>query len=445
MIGALIDRVRLKGNEVLRRFQDVRTQIDTLVAEVDVMQTGLVQRNASLEASFESVRQEHDLLGAHVAAGEVARGRLAVRLGEMRVEAADPLRAQARHDLQAAIAALEKRVADMKVLQHAALQQLPMIRMVQANNRMLVEKFRTVRELTIPAWKRQFVLALSLNEQKGAVKLAESIDDATNAFLLENARMLQENTVATARANQRLVIDVETLEKAHYALVQTMQEVVRINREGVEQRAQITQRLQGLRQAMATQAAAPLALLLCAGVAIADVLTCPPERSPLGLAPSGLERMVAAGDRAGAARVLDALPPSTAVEYVRAQVAMIDGDAIALRRIAPRVLDEVERFANRVDQDEFARGALKDSVGVLRIDTVAALDRALNGEPVTLAGLSTSADATGAPRWTRVVLHGAIGALLLGLAFALGAVWRTMCGHVERIETLFDREPDGAA
>jgi uncharacterized protein YaaN involved in tellurite resistance len=445
VIGALIDRVRLKGNEVLRRFQDVRTQIDTLVAEVDVMQTGLVQRNASLEASFESVRQEHDLLGAHVAAGEVALGRLAVRLGEMRVEAADPLRAQARHDLQAAIAALEKRVADMKVLQHAALQQLPMIRMVQANNRMLVEKFHTVRELTIPAWKRQFVLALSLNEQKGAVKLAESIDDATNAFLLENARMLQENTVATARANQRLVIDVETLEKAHDALVQTMQEVVRINREGVEQRAQITQRLQGLRQAMATQAAAPLALLLCAGVAIADVLTCPPERSPLGLAPSGLERMVAAGDRAGAARVLDALPPSTAVEYVRAQVAMIDGDAIALRRIAPRVLDEVERFANRVDQDEFARGVLKDSVGVLRIDTVAALDRALNGEPVTLAGLSTSADATGAPRWTRVVLHGAIGALLLGLAFALGAVWRTMCGHVERIERLFDREPDGAA
>jgi hypothetical protein len=201
----------------------------------------------------------------------------------------------------------------------------------------------------------------------------------------------------------------------------------------------------GLSTATIRQRHALLALLLCAGVAIADVLTCPPERSPLGLAPSGLERMVAAGDRAGAARVLDALPPSTAVEYVRAQVAMIDGDAIALRRIAPRVLDEVERFANRVDQDEFARGVLKDSVGVLRIDTVAALDRALNGEPVTLAGLSTSADATGAPRWTRVVLHGAIGALLLGLAFALGAVWRTMCGHVERIERLFDREPDGAA
>jgi hypothetical protein len=196
----------------------------------------------------------------------------------------------------------------------------------------------------------------------------------------------------------------------------------------------------GLSTATIRQRHALLAAVLCAGVAIADVLTCPPERSPLGLAPSGLERMVAAGDRAGAARVLDALPPSTAVEYVRAQVAMIDRDAIALRRIAPRLLDEVERFANRVDEDELARGVLKASVGGLRIDTVAALDRALNGEPVTLAGLSTPEDALGAPRWMRVALGGGAGVLLVALAIALAVVWRTMCGRVERVEALFDGE-----
>ncbi len=255
LLGGLIDRLRLKSGEVVRRFQDVRGQIDTLVAEVDTMQAGLMQRNAFLDASFESVRQEHVLLDAHIAAGEAALAQLAVRAGATG-DSADPMKAQQRRDLQAVIAALEKRIADMKVLQHAALQQLPMIRMVQANNRMLVEKFHTVRELTIPAWKRQFTLALSLNEQRNAVQLAESIDDATNAFLLENARLLQQNTVATARANQRLVIDVDTLQKAHDALLQTMQDVVRINREGVEQRAQLTERLQGLRQSMAAQGGA---------------------------------------------------------------------------------------------------------------------------------------------------------------------------------------------
>lgn len=201
----------------------------------------------------------------------------------------------------------------------------------------------------------------------------------------------------------------------------------------------------GLSTATIRQRHAVLALVLCAGVVIADALTCPPERSPLGIAPSGIERMVAAGDRAGAARALDALPASTAVEYVRAQIAMLDRDAIALRRLAPRVLDEVERFANRVDEDEMARDTLKASVGGLRIDVVAALDRALNGEPVTLAGLSTPAAEPGAPRWPRVELAGVAGAVLVALAIALGFVWRTMCGHVERVEALFDGEAPAPA
>ena len=139
----------------------------------------------------------------------------------------------------------------MKVLQHAALQQLPMIRMVQTNNRMLIEKFHTIRELTVPAWKRQFMLALSLNEQKSAVQLANSIDDATNRFLLENAKLLKDNTLSTARANQRLVIDVETLRQVHDSLVETMQEVIRINADGVKARAQVSNDLRQMREALA--------------------------------------------------------------------------------------------------------------------------------------------------------------------------------------------------
>jgi len=222
VIGPLLDRFRLKAGEVVRRFQDVRAQVDTLIAEVDAMQTGLAARNEALEASFLSVREEHELLEIHMAAGERTLGVLRRRVDATAAADADPMARQARDDLKAALDALEKRVADMKVLQHSAMQQLPMIRMVQANNRMLIEKFHTIRELTVPAWKRQFMLALSLNEQQSAVQLANSIDDATNHFLLENAKLLKENTVSTARANQRLVIDVETLRRVHDSLVETM-------------------------------------------------------------------------------------------------------------------------------------------------------------------------------------------------------------------------------
>jgi uncharacterized protein YaaN involved in tellurite resistance len=253
LVGSLIDKLRLKGGEVLRRFQDVQAQIDTLLAEVDTMQAGLAERNLALESSFESVRQEHELLGVHVLAGEAAAVRLKARLEKDAGADTDALKRQAHADLRAATAALEKRVADLRVLQHAALQQLPMIRMVQANNRMLIEKFHTIRELTVPAWKRQFMLALSLNEQKAAVRLADSIDDATNEFLLENARLLEKNTISTAKANQRLVIDVDTLRQVHDSLLSTMQEVIQINRDGVQQRATISQQLTDMRQSMTRQ------------------------------------------------------------------------------------------------------------------------------------------------------------------------------------------------
>jgi uncharacterized protein YaaN involved in tellurite resistance len=254
LIGGLIDKVRRSGEAVTVRFQDVRTQIETLMGEVEAMQTGLGQRVQALDQAFESVQQEHALLGLHIEAGDLALGRLRERLLHEGAQAdGDPVRAQAVQDRRDAIAALDKRVADMRMLQHAALQQLPMIRMVQANNRMLIEKFHTIRELTVPAWKRQFTLALSLNEQRSAVELANSIDDATNEFLRENARLLKDNTLSTARANQRLVIDVATLQQVHDTLVGTVQEVVRINQEGLAQRSAATAQLQGLRRQLVQQ------------------------------------------------------------------------------------------------------------------------------------------------------------------------------------------------
>ena len=247
LIGGLIDKIRVRGEAVLTQFQDVKTQIDKLVGEVEDMQAGLSQRVAGLDDTFASVQTEHQLLEVHLQAGAQALARLRER------QVADPAtldvaQVQGQSDLRTALAALEKRLADFRVLQHSALQQLPMIRMVQANNRMLIEKFFTIKELTIPAWKRQFSMALSLNEQRNAVELAEAIDDATNDFLKENARLLHDNTVATARANQRLVIDIDTLTQVHQSLLQTVQDVVDINREGAVQRDAATQQLQAMRQ-----------------------------------------------------------------------------------------------------------------------------------------------------------------------------------------------------
>ena len=257
LIGGFIDKLRLNKDEFMQRFKSVKEQIDGLVAEVGVMQQGLAARITTLDANFASVKEEHHVLGMHVAAGQLALEQLQVDITQMQAQAdagqLTMLQAQDLQDRTAAVGMIDKRVADLRVLQHSAMQTLPMIRMVQTNNHMLIEKFHTVKELTLPAWKRQFMLSLSLNEQKNAVQLAQTIDDATNQFLKENAALLKQNTVSTAKANQRLVIDVETLQQVQDTLLATVQEVIQINKDGVAQRKGVSSQLAAMRSQLQIQ------------------------------------------------------------------------------------------------------------------------------------------------------------------------------------------------
>lgn len=159
----------------------------------------------------------------------------------------DPARLQQLSDLDSLVANLDKRIGDLTALQQSAFQTLPTIRMVQANNQMLVDKFHSIREVTVPAWKRQFMLALTLNEQRNAVQLATQIDDTTNDLLKRNAELLHRNSVETAKANQRLVIDVDTLLFAQNTLIKTVEEVVQIQRAGAENRQKAEREIQGMR------------------------------------------------------------------------------------------------------------------------------------------------------------------------------------------------------
>lgn len=248
LLGPLIDRLNLKRRQVLGEFDTTREQIEKLVEEVNLTQTGIAARNAGLEEMFGSVREEHRLLGIHIAAGKQRLGELVALANGMRSEIGnDPARLQQLSDLDSLVANLDKRIGDLTALQQSAFQTLPTIRMVQANNQMLVDKFHSIREVTVPAWKRQFMLALTLNEQRNAVQLATQIDDTTNDLLKRNAELLHRNSVETAKANQRLVIDVDTLLFAQNTLIKTVEEVVQIQRAGAENRQKAEREIQGMR------------------------------------------------------------------------------------------------------------------------------------------------------------------------------------------------------
>jgi uncharacterized protein YaaN involved in tellurite resistance len=248
LIGPLIDKITLKSEKVMGQFDSTRQTIENLVAEVSTTQEGMVERNKSLEDTFHSVRSEHRALGLHIAAGKQ-------RLIELQVEAdslrsafdGGPAKAQELSDLTALISMLDKRVGDLLASQQNAYQTLPAIRMVQANNLALVDKFHSIRAVTIPAWKRIFMMSLALNEQRNAVELAHNIDETTNSLLKSNAKLLYQNSVDTARANQRSVIDVSTLEEVQSTLIKTLEDVSQIHRDGVQLRKDAEKKILGMR------------------------------------------------------------------------------------------------------------------------------------------------------------------------------------------------------
>ncbi|MCU1144360.1 toxic anion resistance protein [Stenotrophomonas maltophilia] len=267
LVGPFIDRMRMRAGNFKGKFESTRAQIDTLLAEVGTTQGNLQQRNAGLEEMFIAVTEERRMLGIHIAAGRIRVAELRAEADALRATVGnDPARVQQLADLDMLVASLDKRVGDLQAMQHAAIQALPMIRMLQSNNRMLVDKFHTIRQITVPAWKRQFMLSLTLNEQKNAVQLADTIDETTNSLLKSNAELLHRNSVATAKANQRLVIDVETLASVQQTLIGTVEEVIRIQRDGAQQRQQAVKQIEvmreGLRTAISRRTAASSAPML---------------------------------------------------------------------------------------------------------------------------------------------------------------------------------------
>ena len=255
VIGGLIDRMRASRGELVQKFSDTNRQIEQLMQDVARQQDVQAQRVGEFDRMYAIVLEERRALGLHVAAGRQRLAELAREQASLAGE--DPQSRTRRAEIENAMRLLDKRIGDLAVMQHAADQSLPMIRIIQANAIQLIEKFNSVRNITIPSWKRQFAIQLSLNEQKNAVELSNAIDDATNEIMRRNAELMRETSVETAKANQRAVIDVATLRHVHEQLIQTVEEVRQIHRDGIEQRRLAEVELAQLREEVQQRLAPP--------------------------------------------------------------------------------------------------------------------------------------------------------------------------------------------
>ena len=147
-----------------------------------------------------------------------------------------PEDAQAARDLENMCNRFEKKLHDLELTRTISIQTAPQIRLVQGNDTLMVEKIQSTVVNTIPLWKSQMVLALGVEHSTQAAEAQRKVTDMTNELLKKNAEKLQMATVETAKESERGIVDIETLKATNESLINTLDEVMRIQSEGRQKR-----------------------------------------------------------------------------------------------------------------------------------------------------------------------------------------------------------------
>jgi len=159
-----------------------------------------------------------------------------VKAKEKASQSGDAMDARRASDLVAAADRFEKKLHDLKLTRQISMQMAPQIRLLQNNNALLIERIQSTLVNTLPLWKNQIVLAIGLEHSRDAMQAQREVTNMTNDLLKKNAESLKMGTIETAKEAERGIIDIETLVQTNRSLIDTMNEVVKIQEEGRKQR-----------------------------------------------------------------------------------------------------------------------------------------------------------------------------------------------------------------
>ena len=229
-------------NRFATKYQKVAGSIDRIVDALERSRMGLLKDITVLDKMFELNLEYLRQLDVYIAAGEQVLVELNTeRLPALEVEARtsdDPMAAQRLADFQQAVTRFERRLYDLKLTRAIAVQTAPQIRLIQGSDHDLVEKIQSSILTTVPLWKNQIVIAISLYRQQKALELQHQVTETTNELLAKNAQLLREGQAKVGREVERGVVDVETLRKVNADLIATLEETIRIQDEGRQKRLQ---------------------------------------------------------------------------------------------------------------------------------------------------------------------------------------------------------------
>ena len=226
--------------QVRARFDTVSQNVETIAGALETHQVQLLKDVSMFNHLYDMNIQYFKELTMYILAGEKRladfRANEVVKAKEKAQQTGDAMDAQRASDLVSAGDRFEKKLHDLKLTRQISMQMAPQIRLLQNNNALLIERIQSTLVNTLPLWKNQMVLAIGLEHSREAMQAQRAVTNMTNELLKKNADSLKMGTVETAKEAERGIIDIETLVQTNQSLIDTMNEVIRIQEEGRQKR-----------------------------------------------------------------------------------------------------------------------------------------------------------------------------------------------------------------
>lgn len=232
LIGSLVN----KGENMLSSYEKLSTKVAKIQSELEKAKTTMMKDIVLFDNLYQKNLAYFKELQLYIQAGEEKLTEMRNQvLPKLRMDAAnstDPMAAQVVSDFESNVDRFEKKIHDLKISKTIAIQTAPQLRLIQNNDKILVERVQGAIYNAIPLWKNQIVIALGLSRQQNVLKMQQAVSDTTNELLRKNAEMLKLNTIETAKENNRSIVDMETVKKVNEDLVTTLTETLKIQQEG---------------------------------------------------------------------------------------------------------------------------------------------------------------------------------------------------------------------
>ncbi len=231
-----------KTTALKARYDKASVNIERICTALESHQVRLLKDVAMLDKLYDMNKAYFKELSMYLLAGkkklEQTRSVELPALQEKAARTGLPEDAQAASDLSALCNRFEKKLYDLELTRTISIQMAPQLRLVQNNDTQMAEKIQSTLMNTIPLWKSQMALSLGIAHSQQALKAQKEVTDMTNMLLRKNAETLKMATIETARESERGIVDMETLRMTNESLISTLDEVMRIQQEGRQKRAE---------------------------------------------------------------------------------------------------------------------------------------------------------------------------------------------------------------